>query len=240
MNIIADTHTHTLASTHAFSTIQEMVKAAADMNLYAIGWTDHGNAMPGAPGKWFFDSLYSVPSTLYGVRVLKGIEANVADFYGNLDVPLSLQQSLEWVVASMHNVTLKGEPSFEKCTNAWLKVAENPNVNVIGHSGTPEYKYDYEKVIPVFAKNGKLIEINNGSFKFRKGSMPNCIEIAKVCKKYKAPVVVNTDAHFSTAVGHADDALKVLQDIDFPKELIVNLQEETFKSYLKVCGISLT
>ena len=26
-------------------------------------------------------------------------------------------------------------------------------------------KYDYEKVIPVFGKNGKLVEINNNTFK---------------------------------------------------------------------------
>lgn len=50
MNIIADTHCHTLASTHAYSTLSEMVHAAAVKGLYAIAITDHGVAMQ-APGK---------------------------------------------------------------------------------------------------------------------------------------------------------------------------------------------
>src|SRR5574344_436512 len=57
-----------------------------------------------------------------------------------------------------------------------------------------------------------------------------------LCKKYKARIVVNTDSHFSTAVGNAQDALAVLKDIDFPKELIVNGSEKRFKAYLKECG----
>lgn len=239
MNIVADTHTHTIASTHAFSTVQEMVHAAQEMGLYAIALTDHGKNMPGSPGIWYFDSLYSIPPVLYGVRVLKGVEANVADYDGNLDMSKSLQESLEWVIASMHHVTISGRPNIEKCTNTWLKTAENPNVNIIGHSGTPEFKYDYEKVIPVFAKNGKLVEINNGTFKFRKGSMSNCVKIAKLCKKYKARVIVNSDSHFSTAVGHVENALEMLKDIDFPKELIVNASLQTFKDYLKERNIAL-
>ncbi|HHZ06172.1 MAG TPA: phosphatase [Clostridiales bacterium] len=239
MNIIADTHTHTISSTHAFSTVQEMVKAAADMHLYAIALTDHGYTMPGAPGRWFFESLFTIPEVLYGVRVLKGVEANVADFKGSLDMEKSVLKSLEWVVASMHGVTLKEKkPSIEKCTQAWLNIAENPDVNVIGHSGTPEYKYDYERVIPILAKNGKLIEINNGSFRFRKGSMDNCVQIARVCKKYGARIVVNTDSHFSTAVGHVEDAMAILKDIDFPQKLIVNSSLDSFKGYLKEHNIN--
>ena len=74
MQIIADTHTHTIASTHAFSTAQEMIKSASEKGLYAIALTDHGYNMPGAPknGEWFFDCLGAIPAYMYGVRVLKG------------------------------------------------------------------------------------------------------------------------------------------------------------------------
>ncbi|MDP4120637.1 MAG: phosphatase [Bacillota bacterium] len=232
MNIIADLHTHTIASTHAYATATEMIKAAADMNLYAIALTDHGRKMPGSPGAYYFDSLSAIPSRLFGVRVLKGIEANIIDYKGNLDTDANTTHSLDWVVASMHANILEGNQGVDTCTETWLNVAKNPDVNVIGHSGSPEFRYDYEKVIPEFARNGKLVEINNGSFRFRKSSMSNCIEIAKICKKVGARIVVNTDAHFWTVVGHAEEALKMLDEIDFPKELIVNAQEETIKAYL--------
>ncbi len=234
MKIIADTHTHTIASTHAYSTVQEMVMAAKEKELYAIAITDHAQTMPGSPREWYFDNLVAIPDFLYGVRVLKGIEANVTNFKGDIDVPLHLQKSLDWIVASIHDVTLEKdeEPTVENFTKLWLNVCKNPYVRVIGHSGSQEFKYDYERVIPEFGKSGKLVEINNATFRFRKNSLPNCKQIALTCKKYNVPVIVNTDAHFSTAVGNGDEVLKSLKEIDFPEELIVNTNVDRFKAYL--------
>lgn len=232
MQIIADTHTHTISSTHAYSTAQEMIKSASEKGLYAIALTDHGYNMPGSPGEWFFDCLGAIPAYMYGVRVLKGVEANVSNYNGELDIKEETLKKLEWVVASMHTLTIEGEASFENCTNAWLAIAENPYVKVIGHSGTPYFKYDYEKVIPIFGKNGKLVEINSNTFKNRKSSTTNCVEIAKICKKTNTRIIVNSDAHFSTAVGDCDSALKMLEEIDFPEELIVNSSVERFQAYL--------
>lgn len=238
MKLIADTHTHTISSTHAYSTAQEMIAAAANRGLYALALTDHGYAMPGSPGPWFFESLGAIPKYVNGVRVLKGVEANVMDLDGRLDIQDNVLASLEWVVASIHGGLCSGKPDIASCTNAYLKLADNPYIRVIGHSGTPEYKYDYERVIPVFAKKGKLIEINNNSFYFRKSSCENCLEIAKVCKKFGAMIVVNSDAHFSSKVGECAQALELLKGIDFPEELIVNSDEDRFKSYLIKNGIS--
>ncbi|MGN0456558.1 MAG: phosphatase [Acutalibacteraceae bacterium] len=239
MKIIADTHTHTIASTHAFSTAQEMIAAAAEKGLYAIALTDHGYAMPGSPGKWYFECLGTIPSTFNGVRVLKGVEANVMDFDGTLDMKDEVLKDLEWVIASIHYGLCKGKASVEKTTNAYLNLAKNPYVKVIGHSGTPKFKYDYEKVIPELARNGKLIEINDNTFYSRKQSCENCVEIAKVCKKHGANIVVNSDAHFSSRVGHCSSAFEMLREIDFPQELIINSDESRFKEYLRQNGISL-
>ena len=46
MKIVLDTHAHTLASGHAYNTIREMAKAAADKGLEAIALTDHAPDMP--------------------------------------------------------------------------------------------------------------------------------------------------------------------------------------------------
>lgn len=239
MKIIADTHTHTIASTHAFSTAQEMIAAAAEKGLYAIALTDHGYAMPGSPGKWYFECLGAIPSTFNGVRVLKGVEANVMDFDGTLDMKDEVLKDLEWVIASIHYGLCKGKASVEKTTNDYLNLAKNPYVKVIGHSGTPKFKYDYERVIPELARNGKLIEINDNTFYSRKQSCENCVEIAKVCKKHGANIVVNSDAHFSSRVGHCSSAFEMLREIDFPQELIINSDESRFKEYLRQNGISL-
>lgn len=233
MKIIADLHTHSIASTHAYSTITEMTKAASDKGLYALAITDHARTMPGAPGPFYFESLSIIPDYLFNVRVLKGIEANICDYDGHLDVEERLLKNLDWVVASLHTLTINGEADVEKCTQAYLNIAKNPYVNVIGHSGSQYFKYDYEKVIPEFAKNGKLVEINDSSFRYNKDSKCNCIEIAKLCKKYGARISVDTDAHFFTQVGCAENTLKALEEIDFPQELIVNSSISNLKSYFK-------
>lgn len=234
MNLIADTHTHTAASTHAYSTLSEVAHAAAERGLYAVAVTDHGRDMPGAPGQWYFHNLKILPRRIEGVLVLRGEEANVTDFDGSLDVEKEDLPSLDWIVASMHDVTMRDKnPTAEKVTEAWLKIAGNPRVNVVGHSGSPMYPYDYEAVLPVFAENGKLVELNEATFTGRKDSVPNCTRIMKLCRKLGVPIVVNSDAHFSALVGRFPQSLRLLDEIGFPEELVVNSSEERFCAYLK-------
>ena len=85
--IIADLHTHTLASTHAYSSVTEMIRAAAEKGLYAIALTDHARTMPGSPrGVVPSPPFTSLPLHYRGVMNLAGIEANVLDFEGHLDI----------------------------------------------------------------------------------------------------------------------------------------------------------
>lgn len=242
MKIIADTHTHTIASTHAYATITEMTAEAARLGMYAIAITDHGPDMPGSPQMWYWNNLKAVPATFMGVRVLKGVEANIIDFDASLDLPEYTLNELEWVVASIHDITLdqsKKQVSYEACTELYLNAAKNPYINVIGHCGTPAYRFDYEKVLPELAANGKLIEINDSAFRYHKSSAANCIEIAKICMRKSVPVILNTDAHFTTALGRFDSTLKALDEINFPEELVVNSSIERFEKCLSERGISL-
>lgn len=235
MKLIADTHTHTVASTHAYSTLQEMVHAAAEKGLFALGITDHGYSMPGGPGAWYFRNLCTVPNQLEGVWLLRGAEANVTGYEGQLDIPEGDLQRLDWVVASIHSCCMPEgiEPTRELCTQLWLEIAKNPYVTVIGHSGSPVYAYDCERVIPEFGKQGKLVEINSHSFVARADYVPNCREIARLCKAYQVPVVINSDAHFSASILDCGDAMQMLEELDFPEELVVNSSVERFSQYLR-------
>ena len=81
-------------------------------------------------------------------------------------------------------------------------------------------------------QNHKLVEINNHSFDARKRNIPNCTKIALACKKYGVPLVVNSDAHFEAQVGNFSHALRMLEEIDFPEELILNASEKLLNDYL--------
>lgn len=226
-----DTHTHTIASTHAFSTILELAQYAAKRGIKGIAVTDHGPAIPDGAHEWHFGSMRTLPPYIEGVRVLHGVEANIMDYEGTLDICERYQKELDWVIASYHDPCCQ-PGAVEQHTASYLKVAENPYVDVIGHSGTESYRYDYEKVIPVFKARGKLVEINSHSFSSRKGAKENCREIALLCKKYEAPIVVNSDAHSCFVLGDLKEALSMLEEIRFPKELIVNRTLESLAGWI--------
>ena len=87
IEFVADMHTHTVASTHAYSTITENAAWASKHGIKYLGMTDHGINMQDAPNTWHFENLKILPEYLEGVRIFRGIEANILDTYGNVDIP---------------------------------------------------------------------------------------------------------------------------------------------------------
>lgn len=232
MKFAADLHTHTLASDHAYSTILENARCASEAGLRYLGWTDHSCRMVDGPHLWHFLNIHSVPDMLEGVRILKGVEADIVDFSGTLDMSDQELSGLEWVIASIHGPMLS-PGTAEEHSAAYLGAAENPNVDVIGHSGYADYPYDYEKAVKRFRELGKLVEINNHSFTARQKSIANCVTLARLCKKYECRIVVSSDAHFAAQIGQLDRAVQMLEEIDFPTRLILNADEERVAEYME-------
>ena len=82
MDILLDVHTHTIASGHAFSSLQEMVKSAAEKRLRLLGITEHTPGIPGTCDLIYFRNLHVVPRKMYGVELLLGAETNIVDYKG--------------------------------------------------------------------------------------------------------------------------------------------------------------
>ena len=53
------------------------------------------------------------------------------------------------------------------------------------------------------------------------------------CEKYNVPVVVDSDAHIDELVGNVELICQKLEEIRFPKRLIINSSVETLYTYLK-------
>lgn len=231
MEIKVDTHTHTIASVHAYSTITENAKTAADMGLEAIAITDHAPALPDAPHPWHFENLKNIPREIHGVKILYGCEANILNLKGEIDMPPEILQKLDVVNASIHG------PCYDGCgaadhTSAYEAVVKNPYVDIICHSGSPQYSYDYEKIIKLAKEHHKLMEINNHTFYVRKPSIGNCRRIAELCAEYEVGIVVSSDAHISFDIGSYDHALNMLKEINFPERLIMNRSLKAFTDFI--------
>ena len=90
MEFRLDSHTHTLASGHAYCTLLEMVRAAADRGLELICITDHAPGMELTTHKDYFLNFRVIDREIYGVRVMMGAELNVMDFDGTVDLSPNL------------------------------------------------------------------------------------------------------------------------------------------------------
>lgn len=236
MKYLIDTHTHTTASGHAYSTLLENVKAAALKGLKIMAVTDHGFLLPGGPSEIYFGNLRVIPRIISGVLILRGVEANIMDFEGNLDMPDDRLKQMDIVIASLHEICIK-PGTKEENTRALLKAMDNKYVDIIGHPGNPSYEIDIDSVVEKAKEKGILIEINNSSFvTSRKGSDVNCYKIAQKAGEIDANLVIGSDAHICFDVGNFEKAGELLQKLNIPDRLIMNIDPERFKRFLRDKG----
>lgn len=71
MKLLVDTHTHTVASGHAYSTLRENALFAAKKGLEAFCCTDHGPGLAGGAPDFIISVLQGLPDVLEGVRMIR-------------------------------------------------------------------------------------------------------------------------------------------------------------------------
>ena len=73
--LIADTHAHTIASGHAYSSLKEMAYAASKNGLEVLSLTEHAPQMPGSCQEIYFRNFNVIPREMHGVKLLLGTGA---------------------------------------------------------------------------------------------------------------------------------------------------------------------
>lgn len=229
-----DLHTHTIASGHAYSTLDENINAALDQGIEVLGVSDHASTMPGGPHPFYFLNMKVIPDNIKGVRILKGIEANIMDFNGQIDVPPYILEKLDYAIASLHPpVLIPGE--ITQNTNAIIEAMSINKVKIIGHPDDGRYPIDYGKVVIAAKETKTLLEINNASLNpegSRENTHENALEILKLCKLHQVPVILGSDAHIAYDIGNFSNCMALLKEVEFPKELVVNYDTDFFLKYI--------
>ena len=184
--------------------------------------------MPGGPHPFYFHSLYCIPKEVDGLKILRGIEANIVDFEGNTDVPDDMLTHIDYMIASLHPPCIQFGTKEEN-TNAILKVMDHPKVKIIGHLDDSRYVVDYKRVVEKAKQNNILMEINNSSLKpttFRQGAWENVAKLLDECKKQEVKVIMGTDSHISYDIGDFTYSKKAIEENNFPNELVINYNDE--------------
>ena len=237
MRLLADLHTHTLASGHAYSTITELALAAQAGGLELIAVTDHGPSVPQGAHAWYFWNLKVVPSVLNGVRVLKGCEANPSLTEDNgIDLPDVVIDKLDFVAVGFHPLTGFDERDRSKNTEALLRVMANPYVDMISHPGNDdEFPVRMADVVEAAVSYNVILELNDHTFALtsaRSSSAACEREFAAAALAAGAPIAIGSDAHYASHVGRFDAAVAVAEELGIAEERLVNRNAQTVIGHL--------
>ncbi len=160
-------HCHTHYSDGSNS-VEQLALAARDAGYEYIGITDHSQAAAYAGGLKpddllrQADEIDAVNQRLEGIRVLKGVEADILQD-GRIDYESQVLERLDFVIGSVHSRFNMGE---REMTARMLAAMDNPYLTIIGHPtgrlllSRDPYGIDLEAVIERAASTGVALEIN--------------------------------------------------------------------------------
>ncbi|MCU7995062.1 phosphatase [Shewanella glacialipiscicola] len=236
MQYQVDTHTHTVASSHAYSTIHDYIAVAKQKGIRLFANTDHGPDMADAPHFWHFVNLRVLPRMVDGVGILRGIEANIKNIDGEIDFFGDYLKQLDIVLAGFHEPVY---PPSDKATHtkAMINAIKSGNVDIITHPGNPAYPIDIEAVARAAAEYGVALEINNSSFEVsRKGSEANCTAIAQAAKEFGTILVMGSDSHVAFSLGGFARAQAIIDEVAYPPSRLLNRSPSTLLAFLAARG----
>ena len=230
-----DLHTHSIASGHALNTVYEMVREAKQKGIGLIGIVEHGPSMEGAPHEgyfWVSDQL----DELYGVRVLLGIEANILNERGEIDLKGDLIAKQRVVMAGLHSRTPYKTNNLENNTLALINTIQNPFVQIISHPYRTDFPVDIERVFDAAVRTGTLLELNNQVFT-QQASHERFLETYKrlidLSKRYGYPLIAGSDAHIAKKIGEDSGIAAVREKIGLTEDMIINNYPEELIKWKK-------
>ena len=246
-----DLHTHTRLMrggkeiTHAVSTMEEVVVAAREKGLRAIGISNHG------PGHVTYGLPLESVAELKAqrdrleqqypdIKILIGVEANIINRSGLLDVRPEECREFDYVMAGYHYGNFGEAPVNAALLHArnWLwekggrrsaatalradntrRMVEAIRKNkplAVTHPGDKS-PVDIEEVSRACAASGTWMEINNSHRDLT-------VEHLKRAARYDVKFIIGSDAHTPERVGEFEEGLKRLFQAGVDPERVVNLE----------------
>ena len=242
LRIFADYHTHTVHS-HGRGTVEDNVKAAISANLRAIAITDHGPANLFGVGVKNLDVFQVIRQEIIAcqrkfphIQILLGVEANIIDLDGTLDVPLERLHEFDIILAGLHllvhtNSLLSGMVMAGNLIGRYCPVARNRlrklntqaviaaltqyPIDILTHPGL-NVDIDTRAVAEVAAQTGTYMEISTRHHNIQ----PSYLETAFVAG---ARFVISSDAHSPGEVGEGELGTQLAKAAAIPPWAIHNL-----------------
>lgn len=245
MRIQADFHTHTHFSDGKGS-IEENVLAARAKGLKKVAITDHG---PGHLGfgikrhqlKEMREVVDLLNRKYEDIEILLGLEANILNEDGDIDVDVSLLSYLDLLLAGYHfgssprklvrdiafhsNNWFKNrsktiyERALKANTKAFINAMRRHDIDIITHPGA-KGPLDIDAIARVAEETGTALEISASRHAYL------TTEDILIAKQYKVDFTVNSDAHIPEGIGEVEGGLMRAEAAGVALESLLNNREE--------------
>ena len=239
-----DFHTHTIKSEHAVNTLEETLRQAEKNGMEAIASTDHCPGIDNTcllpssseerqswkrrirgPDIHYFNILltrYQAPPDT-PVVLFKGIECNIlSDGEVVADVPLKFADRFDIVIASLHAFPFLFEvKSKEQITERMITAMEHP-IDILGHPYMRSSCPHLEPLAKAAADRGIVLELNNAALKLNKAPVENVASMLRFARRFDCRISLGSDSHMNNELGADREIDRLLKELEFPEELIVN------------------
>lgn len=236
MQILADYHTHTKYS-HGKGTIEENVLEAISKGIKTIGISDHGYKHLTYGIK--LNDIYKMREEIdklnekySNIKVLLGMECNILDNRGNIDINDKIIENCDYIMAGYHfastptslksmlnhcnNYMIKNDKSKDYNTEAIINAMKNNNIFIITHPGDKGDVY-IEEIAKVAKDTDTRLEINSSHGFLNSNQL---VEIKNIGNKF----IIGSDAHIPQNVGNFDLAMKIIKEARLDTSLVENIK----------------
>ena len=254
-DIIADMHTHTIYSKHAFSTLKENLDAAIMNGMKYIACTDHcyANTLTtiGEKNELARLSLINRVNPYHGTTVISSMEFNLTKGYCASIRHVCMREVIKYKPFGLHS-WFYNIPNMEvddlmklfayatktyRC-NAFAHIERE--IDKMSHGkykhmeGVPdEVKTVLRKIVEYAKAHDILLEVNESSIKDDGcGNYDRMRYWLSLAKDNGNRIVLGSDAHFCEEVGVFTNSIALLNELQYPRELIINCNEDEIKKFV--------
>ncbi|MCK8058456.1 MULTISPECIES: PHP domain-containing protein [unclassified Fusibacter] len=235
MHFIVDLHVHTTASGDAYSTLMDYVNYAKEFNINGFGITEHGPDNPVGPHEFYFANMNTIPRFIDNVLVLKGVDANITDYEGTLDIKEELLDDLDYAIASFHELVLSSG-TVEENTQAILGALKKSKVRILGDLGNPRYPVDYNQIVDACLGANVAIEVNDR--RLLKEESTSSVESYKDFIQYAyekgVTIILSSDSHFHESLAEFNKCFQLLDSLGIPRDYPINYRRDVFFDWLNI------
>lgn len=249
-DIIADLHTHTIASKHAFSTVKENVEAAKKKNLKYLAITEHfyqnGDEIEcknEIARMCYTKNLIQSPS----MHIISGVELNLKHKTEVLEID-KIYKNVLWRLVGLHswyvdipNTKVKDIPElFEKSLNGNKYVTptafahiERELTDCKGGKDMKKIKNALSDIVDIAVANNIVLEINEGSFHRDNDIVTEEMMFWMTLAKERNVIFsIGSDAHYCDDIGIFDKSIKLINTIGISKNRIINANPDMLEDLI--------